>query len=179
MDVNTQIKNRILYTRFNESTWYTQDLYGFWVTNFNDPDVLFKVKIYGKYKKLYKWTTEQCDWFIENHLEDSRGHTVDGEWFAYDWGSGNNKITPMHKMHQPNLDHIVPKSEFKKYGGKLDGDPDVPENMRIRVRRLNENKGDTNTDTERWATIYDMLDDMDDRAVIRAKLQAYIDKNSK
>jgi len=179
MDVNTLIETRTLYTRFNEYTWYTQDLYGFWVANYNDPDILFKIKIKGKYKKLYKWTDKQCDKFIEDNLEDSRGYSVDGEWFAYDWGAGNNKITPVDKMHQPNLDHIIPRSEFKKYGGSRPGNPDVPENMRIRVRRLNENKGDTNTDVERWATIYDMLDDVDDRAVIRAKLQAYIEEKCK
>jgi hypothetical protein len=35
-----------------------------------------------------------------------------------------------------------------------------PENFRIRCRRLNENKGNTNTDSERRATIIDMFSDM-------------------
>ena len=41
--------------------------------------------------------------------------------------------------------------------------------MRIRSRRLNENKGNTNSDQERYATIIDMINDMDD-TVLRSEL---------
>jgi len=50
------------------------------------------------------------------------------------------------------LDHIDPHSLSKD---------NRPENFRIRCRRLNENRGNTNSDKERRATIIDMFNDMD------------------
>lgn len=153
MNINEQIKNRKLVTGFDESTYYNQDLFNFVVDNITDPNVLFKIKIYGYYKSKYKWTQEQCDYFIDNNITEAQGHDVSGIWFEYDWGSGDNSITN-NKMHKPNLDHIIPKEQ----GGK-----DVPENMRIRVARLNESKGNTNSDIERWAIILDMWNDIEDK----------------
>jgi hypothetical protein len=151
MDVNTQIANRRFFTGFCERTYYTQELYDSWVDNYDDPDILFKIKIKGKYQKMYKWTEAQAEQFIADNLEDSRGYTVNGEWYAYDWGVGENKVT-RDKMHEPNLDHVLPRER---------GGADTPDNMRIRSRRLNENKGNTNTDQERWATVIDMIADFD------------------
>ena len=149
--LNDKIKNRKLYSGFDESTYYTQELFEFVVDNISDPDILFKLKIYGMYAKKYKWNKEQADKFIKDHLEESRGYFVNDIWYAYDWGSGENRITK-EKMHEPNLDHVIPRER---------GGPDTPENMRIRSRRLNENKGNTNLDIERIATIEDMLNDME------------------
>ena len=153
MDVNSQIASRKLFTGFCERTYYTQELYDFWVDNYADPDILFKIKIRGKYQKKYKWTDAQTEQWLADHLEESRGFDVNGTWYAYDWGSGENKIRPMNKMHEPNLDHIIPREQ---------GGTDDPENLRIRCRRLNENKGNTNSDQERYATIIDMIDDIED-----------------
>ena len=159
IDINSIIESRELYTGFDESTYFKQSLYDFVVDNFEDPDVLFKVKVFGRYKSLYKWTDQQCQQFIDDNINEARGYQVNGKMYLYDWGAGKNKIT-YDKMHESNLDHIVPKER----GGK-----DVPENMRIRSRRLNENKGNTNSDQERYATIIDMITDMDD-AVMRSEL---------
>jgi hypothetical protein len=158
---NELIANRKLYTGFDESTYYTQDLFRFTVRNFTDPDVLFKVKILGKYKKDYKWTEEQAWEFIEKHLEDSKGYYVGDDFYAYDWGAGNNKIKPIDKMHEPNLDHI----EVRSGGGSND-----PSNFRLRSRRLNENKNNTSTDAERIATIKDHLGDIEDVNLIKELL---------
>lgn len=151
MSINEQIAERKLYPGFDESTYYRQELFDYVVDNYGDPDILFKVKIFGYYAKRYKWTDEQAAKFIEDNLEDSRGYSVNGEWYAYDWGVGENNVTK-DKMHEPNLDHIIPKER---------GGADAPDNMRIRSRRLNENKGNTSTDQERWATIVDMWNDIE------------------
>ena len=151
--INESIENRKPYTGFDDNTYYTQALFDFVVDNFQDPDVLFKLKILGKYRKTYRWTEQQAWDFINANLESSRGHDVNGTWYAYDWGSGENRVTK-DKMHEPNLDHIIPREQ---------GGSDDPENMRIRCRRLNENKGNTNTDQERWATIVDMWNDIEDK----------------
>jgi len=157
--INEQITARKFYSGFDETTYYRKDLFSMFVRNHTDHDILFKLKIYGFYKNRYKWTNAQCDYFIENNLLDSRSHEVNGMWYSYDWGAGFNKLTA-DPMHEPHLDHIIPREQ----GGK-----DTPENMRIRCRRLNMNKGNTNSDQERYATIVDMLNDMDDEG-LRAEL---------
>ncbi len=65
---NERIQTRKLYSGFDETTYYTQDLFKFAVRNYQDPDVLFKVKILGKYKKDYKWTDKQAMSFIDRPL---------------------------------------------------------------------------------------------------------------
>lgn len=151
-DINDQIKTRKLYTGFDESTYHRQDLFKMRVRNAKDPHILFKIKILGHYKGIYKWTDEQCQEFIDNNIHESEGHEVNGIWYAYDWGTGYNSVTK-NKMHEPNLDHIIPRER---------GGSNEPSNMRIRCRRLNENKGNTSTDQERFATIVDMFNDMED-----------------
>jgi hypothetical protein len=47
--------------------------------------------------------------------------------------------------------------------------------MRVRVSRLNENKGNTNSDIERLATIYDNINDLEDPES-RKKVQDFINK---
>lgn len=168
MSINDQITSRKPYTGFDENTYYRQELFDYVVDNFTDPDVLFKIKIMGYYAKRYKWTDEQAEKFIADNLEDSRGYTVNGEWYAYDWGVGENNVT-RDKMHEPNLDHILPRER---------GGADTPDNMRIRSRRLNENKGNTNTDQERWATVIDMMADFDSEDE-RKKLVEFLQENYK
>jgi len=159
--INTLIQNRKLYTGFDEATYYRHDLFKLRCKNAKDPYLLFKIKIFGYYKKTYKWTDEQCQYFIDNNYQDSLGYEVNGVYYAYDWGVGYNNIT-RDKMHEPNLDHIVPKEQ----GGSND-----PENMRIRSRRLNENKGNTNSDQERYATIVDMIEDMENSLLRRTLIE--------
>jgi hypothetical protein len=119
--------------------------------NYHDPHLLFKIAIYGYYSKLYKWSKDETDKFIEDHKEESIKWSDGVREYYYDWGKGNNKVTENY-FHVPNLDHIDPYSLSKD---------NRPENFRIRCRRLNENRGNTNSDKERRATIIDMFNDMD------------------
>lgn len=148
--INQAIINRTIFTGREESTYYTGDLYDYACDNYNDPHLLFKLAVYGYYAKEYKWSKEQADSFIEKHKNDSVKWTDGNNEYYYDWGKGKNKVTEDY-FHIPNLDHINPKSLSKD---------NSPDNFRIRCRRLNENKGNTNTDLERRATIIDMFKDM-------------------
>ncbi len=159
---NERIQTRKLYSGFDETTYYTQELFKFAVRNYQDPDILFKVKILGKYKKDYKWTDKQAMSFIETHLEESRGYLVGDTFYADDWGAGHNKIKPIDKMHEPNLDHILPREQG--------GDNSIS-NFRIRSRRLNENKNNTNSDLERIATIKDFAEDVEDQELLKDTLE--------
>lgn len=160
--INSLIANRNLFPGYDEFTYYTQDLYDYVCDNQNDPLILFKLKVYGYYAKKYKWTKKQAEQFIKNNSADAVKHTDGTQDYFYDWGKGKNQVTD-HPMHEPNLDHINPKSLSR------DNNPD---NFRIRCARLNENKGNMNTDTERRATVLDILKDMNNDE--RQKLVEYI-----
>lgn len=165
--INEKIKARVLHPGYDDLTYYTLDLYNFACEHYDNPLVLFKIKIYGYYAKRYKWTEEQANWFIENNAQDAISHSDGVQEYLYDWGKGKNQITD-HPMHEPNLDHINPHS--------LSQD-NSPENFRIRCARLNENKGNMNSDNERRATILDMLEDMSLEE--REKLVVFIKKRYK
>lgn len=152
--INDKIKNRSLHSGNNESTYYSQELFDFAVDHYDDPLVLFKIKIYGYYQKKYKWTKEEADWFIENNKHEAYSHSDGEQEYWYDWGVGHNKITE-HMMHVPHLDHIDPRSKSRD---------DRPQNFRIRCQRLNENKGNMTEDTERRAVVIDTINDMDEEA---------------
>jgi hypothetical protein len=69
--INDKIRIRLLHTGNDTDTYYTESLYGFACQHYNDPHVLFKLKIKGYYQKLYKWSDDETEWFIENNLEES------------------------------------------------------------------------------------------------------------
>jgi hypothetical protein len=150
--INEKICNRALAPGYSDNTYYTLDLYNFACDNYDDPLVLFKIKVYGYYAKTYRWTKEQADLFIEKNAQEAEYHSDGSNIYYYDWGKGDNQITD-NMMHEPNLDHIDPVSLSRN------NDPD---NFRIRCARLNENKGNMVSDYERRATILDMLADMRD-----------------
>lgn len=166
-EINERIRNRPLHTGLDDGTYFTQKLYNFAVDHHDDPLVLFKVKIYGYYAPKYKWTKEQADWFIENNAKHAVKHTDGEHEYLYDWGRGHNKVTT-HMMHEPNLDHIDPRSLSNNNN---------PENFRIRCARLNENKGNMVDDRDRRATIIDMFMDMagDQRASLLEHLKNIVD----
>jgi hypothetical protein len=148
-EINQAIVNRELFTGDEESTYY--NLYDYAVDNYDDPHLLFKIAVYGYYAKTYKWSKADADQFIETHKEASIKWTDGIQDYYYDWGKGKNKVTEDY-LHVPNLDHVDPHS-LSKNNNSI--------NFRIRCRRLNENKGNTNTDKERRATIIDLFNDMD------------------
>lgn len=148
--INDKIRIRLLHTGNDTDTYYTESLYGFACQHYNDPHVLFKLKIKGYYQKLYKWSDNETEWFIENNLEESVKWSDGTQDYYYDWGIGQNQISN-HPLHFPNLDHIVPDSISKD---------NRPQNFRIRCKRLNESKGNINSDKERWAVGVDNFKDM-------------------
>jgi hypothetical protein len=149
--INQKIRSRALHPGYDDNTYYNQALYDFACDNQDDPLLLFKIKIYGYYARIYKWTSTEADWFIAHNAVDAVGHDDGSQLYLYDWGKGNNQITN-HMMHEPNLDHIDPRS--------LSND-NTPHNFRIRCARLNENKGNMVSDKERRATVLDMMKDME------------------
>lgn len=149
-EINEKIRGRYLHTGFDENTYFNDELYDFAVDHYDDPLVLFKIKIYGYYAPKYKWSRDQADWFIAHNSKDAIKHSDGVHEYLYDWGRGHNKITD-HMMHEPNLDHIDPRSLSNN---------NRPDNFRIRCARLNENKGNMVSDRERRATIIDMFMDM-------------------
>ena len=170
MDINTQITNRIYCTGFCKDTHYTQNLYEYWVKNIKDPDILFRLKMKGFYQKKYKWTDKQTDTAIADLLESSRGYTINGKEYMFDWGVGQNRVVKtdhsLYKMHLPELDHKRPKALFE------DNDPlrDDPSNFQVLCKRLNEAKNDTSTD-EQWLAILRMvLDNIEDKDAAREML---------
>jgi hypothetical protein len=150
-EINQLILDRELFSGQEEGTYFNQELYNFFCDNYYDPHLLFKIKIKGYYQKLYKWTDAEADKFIEDHTAESVKWSDGVQEYYYDWGKGKNQVTEDY-LHFPNLDHIDPHSLSKD---------NRPENFRIRCRRLNENRGNTNSDPERRATIIDMFKDMD------------------
>jgi hypothetical protein len=148
--INDAIRNRVLHTAPEDNTYYNQDLYDYAVDNLADPDLLYRIKILGFYRNKYKWTRAQAEWFIDHNIAESRSHSDGEREYLYDWGAGLNKVTA-DMMHEPNLDHIDPRSLSRN---------NDPSNFRIRCARLNENKGNMVSDLERRATIIDMFRDM-------------------
>ena len=153
-EINQKIQDRRLHTGNDDDTYYNEHLYGFACDNFTYPYVLFKIAIYGYYQKHYKWTNDETEWFIETQRENSVSWSDGSQTYYYDWGRGKNIITKDY-LHVPNLDHIIPASIGERTDNR-------PQNFRIRCRRLNENRGNTNSNKERRATIIDMFNDIDD-----------------
>lgn len=149
-EINLKIKTRSLFKGKEDNTYYNNLLYDYVCDNYTDPHVLFRLVIYGYYQKLYKWTSEETENFISDNLENSVKWSDGVNEYYYDWGKGKNQITD-HPLHEPNLDHIIPKSL---------GGTNRPSNFRIRCAKLNENRGNTNSDHERHATIIDNFNDM-------------------
>ena len=160
--INQRIRSRELHPGYDDLTYYNQNLYDYACDNLQDPLLLFKIKIWGYYAPKYKWSKAQADWFIEHNAAEALSHSDGDREYLYDWGKGHNQVTD-HMMHEPNLDHIDPRSLSRN---------NDPSNFRIRCARLNENKGNMVSDNERRATIIDMFRDMSPDA--RANLLSHL-----
>jgi hypothetical protein len=68
-EINQGILNRELFSGQEEGTYFNQELYNFFCDNYDDPHLLFKIKIKGYYQKLYKWTDLETEQFIEDHKD--------------------------------------------------------------------------------------------------------------
>ncbi len=105
--INESIANRELYTSFDEGTYYNMDLF----VEFCNTRDLKRVAIFGYYKPKYRWTDAEAE---EMYAKAPDGWTDGtGTYRLYDWGKGENKvISDLEKdLHEPHLDHIVPRSK--------------------------------------------------------------------
>jgi hypothetical protein len=80
------------------------------------------VAIFGYYKIKYNWSEEQA----QSMYDKSPDGWTDGlgVYRLFDWGKGENKlkIGDDWEWHEPQLDHIIPRSK---------GGQDTPENFQV------------------------------------------------
>jgi hypothetical protein len=110
--INESITTRKPSKSFDDATYYTIDLFN----EFCETRDLKRVAIFGYYKSKYRWTVEQAE---EMYTKTPNGWTDGvGIYRKYDWGKGENKIECGEdwEWHEPQLDHIIPKSRAKAMG---------------------------------------------------------------
>jgi hypothetical protein len=111
--INESIAVREPYTSFEDNTYYTMGLF----REFCETRDLKRVTIFGYYKNKYHWTdAEAAEMYAKAPDTWIDGLGVER---TYDWGRGENKIILDHadrEWHEPQLDHIVPRSRAKAMG---------------------------------------------------------------
>lgn len=131
--INEAITSRHPATSFEDNTYYTNDLFEHFCTNRDYKHVA----IFGYYKNKYDWTAAEA---LEMYVKCPDTWT-DGLGIIrlYDWGRGENKIDLSHadkEWHEPQLDHIVPKSRAKAMGWS-DKQINHPSNFQVLPSYLN------------------------------------------
>ena len=124
--INESIAKREPYTSFDEGTYYNVRLFN----EFCETSDLKRVTIFGYYMPKYRWTVAEAE---EMYQKAPDGWTDGlGVYRAFDWGRGLNKIEKGDdwEWHDPQLDHIVPKSRAKAMGWTKK-QIDHPSNMQV------------------------------------------------
>jgi len=113
--VNESIVSREPCTSFEEGTYYNMSIFN----NFCEDRDYKRVAIFGYYKSTYKWSDKEA----EEMYQKSPDTWTDGIGVVrkFDWGKGQNKIKcgADWEWHEPQLDHIVPRSRAKEMGWTL------------------------------------------------------------
>ena len=110
--INESISTLEPYKGFDEGTYYTMSIFN----EFCKTRDLKRVAIFGYYKSKYRWTVAQAQ---EMYDKAPDGWTDGvGVYRKFDWGKGQNKIKCGEdwEWHEPQLDHIVPRSRAKVMG---------------------------------------------------------------
>jgi hypothetical protein len=110
--VNESITTRNPCSSYEDNTYYTWALF----THFSQNRDYKYIAIFGYYKNKYKWTDDEAQ---EMYDKSPDGWTDGlGVYRFYDWGKGENKIQcgDDWEWHEPQLDHIVPRSRAKSMG---------------------------------------------------------------
>lgn len=130
--INEGIANREPYSSPDDSTYYTTDLFN----EFCETRDLKRVVIFGYYKSKYRWTDAEAELMYQKAPDSWIGGT--GIIRLYDWGRGENKIDAGEdwEWHEPQLDHIVPKSRAKAMGW-TDKQINHPDNFQVLPAYLN------------------------------------------
>lgn len=116
--INESIRTREPYTGFDEGTYYHLSLF----KEFCNTRDYKRTAIFGYYKPKYGWTDAQAE---DMYARAPDGWTDGvGVYRLYDWGKGENKIEKGSdwEWHDPQLDHIVPRSK---------GGEDIPGNFQV------------------------------------------------
>lgn len=130
--INESISNREPCTSFEENTYYTYELF----TKFCENRDYKYITIFGYYKTKYNWTDEEAQLMYEKAPDSWTSGT--GVVRLFDWGRGENKVAKGEdwEWHDPQLDHVVPKSRAKAMGW-TQKQIDHPDNMQVLPAYLN------------------------------------------
>lgn len=110
--INESIAGRKPCTSFEDGTYYNMGVF----TKFCKDRDYKRVAIFGYYKSKYRWTNAEAE---EMYAKAPDGWTDGiGVYRLYDWGKGENKLECGEdwEWHEPQLDHIVPRSRAKAMG---------------------------------------------------------------
>ena len=110
--INESIASRSPCTSFEDGTYYSMGIF----TKFCEDRDYKRVAIFGYYKAKYHWTNAEAEEMYTNAPDGWTDGT--GVYRAYDWGRGENKIQKGEdwEWHDPQLDHVVPRSRAKAQG---------------------------------------------------------------
>jgi len=110
--INESISSLKPYKGFDEGTYYKMSIFN----EFCKTRDLKRVAIFGYYKSKYRWNKTQAQ---EMYDKAPDGWTDGiGIYRKFDWGKGENKIKCGEDWdwHEPQLDHIVPRSRAQAMG---------------------------------------------------------------
>lgn len=130
--INESIANREPYSSPDDGTYYNIDLFN----EFCETRDYKRVAIFGYYKSKYRWTDAEAELMYQKAPDSWTSGT--GIVRLYDWGKGENKIEAGEdwEWHEPQLDHIVPKSRAKAMGW-TDKQINHPDNFQVLPAYLN------------------------------------------